>query len=448
MKKITIIFMMLLVATFGFAQAELVTNGDFETGTGTPWTGNAVNPILQGSNYVNQADVQAAGDAFAVNISQEIILESGKTYLLTFDAFTDASTGTRSMIAGLGQTGAPFDSVTFLPELTSTTQTFSRQLTIGYGDDVTDRVLFDMGAEVGFVFIDNVSVIEVQSTCNNGTQDGDETGVDCGGSCAPCITPPATAAPTPSEPASDVFSIYSDAYTTAVSFDNFDAGWCGAATTEIDIASNNTLQKNDGIGCHGIEFQSDKQDLSAYTNLRIDFYTKDTDLVGKVFNLKLVDFGGGSAEASALEVKLNTGTTPAVVTGQWVSVDVDITALSAPVANSLTRTDIAQMGITSNLTNVWYDNIYLYSNVPLSNTDFAQAEFKAYPNPARAAWTIQTTEDMKAVQVYTISGSLVRDLEVNASKTVISTEGLSSGVYLAKISNGSDQTKTIKLIKE
>jgi len=171
------------------AGTELVTNGDFETGTSTPWTGNAVNPQLQGSNYVNQADVEAPGPngAFDVNISQEIDLRSGKTYLLTFDAFTDASTGTRSMIAGLGQTGAPFDSVTFLPELTSTPQTFSRQLTIGYGDDVTDRVFFDMAAEVGFVFIDNVSVIEVQSTCNNGTQDGDETGVDCGGSCAPCI---------------------------------------------------------------------------------------------------------------------------------------------------------------------------------------------------------------------------------------------------------------------
>jgi len=84
-------------------------------------------------------------------------------------------------------------------------------------------------------------------------------------------------------------------------------------------------------------------------------------LVGDVFNVKLVDFAGGSGEASALEVNINTGTTPAIVAGQWVSVDVDITSLGGVVANNVTRSDIAQIGITTvNLTNVWYDNIYLY----------------------------------------------------------------------------------------
>jgi hypothetical protein len=175
-------------------------------------------------------------------------------------------------------------------------------------------------------------------------------------------TGPATAAPTPpARAAGNVVSIYSDAYTN-IAIDNFDAGWCGgAAVTGVKIEGNNTLKKNAGIDCQGIDFSSNKQDLSTFTHIHFDFYTDDTDLTGDVFNVKLVDFAGGGGEASALEVNINTGTNPAIVAGTWVSVDIDITSLGGVVTNNLTRSDIAQIGITTaNLTNVWYDNIYLY----------------------------------------------------------------------------------------
>jgi hypothetical protein len=175
-------------------------------------------------------------------------------------------------------------------------------------------------------------------------------------------TGPTAAAPTPPvRNAGDVVAIYSDAY-SPIALDNFDAGWCGgAAVTEVAIAGNNTLKKNTGIDCHGIDFASNRQDLSSFTHIHFDFYTDDTDLTGDVFNIKLVDFAGGNGEASALEVNINTGTTPAIVAGQWVSVDIDITSLGGIVTGSLTRSDVAQIGITTaNLTNVWYDNIYLY----------------------------------------------------------------------------------------
>jgi hypothetical protein len=173
---------------------------------------------------------------------------------------------------------------------------------------------------------------------------------------------PTAAAPTPpTRDAADVVSIYSDAYSD-ITVDNFDAGWCGgAAVTEVSIEGNSTLKKNTGVDCHGIDFSSNRQDLSDFTHIHFDIYTDDADLVGDVFNVKLVDFAGGAGEASALEVNINTGTTPEIVANTWVSVDIDITALGGVVAGSLTRSDVAQFGITTaNLTNVWYDNIYLY----------------------------------------------------------------------------------------
>ena len=199
------------------------------------------------------------------------------------------------------------------------------------------------------IFIDNIYFYTTGGGGGGGGGGGTTTG-------------PPTAAPTPpARDAENVVSIYSDTYTN-ITVDNFDAGWCGgAAVTAITIDGNNTLKKNAGIDCHGIDFATNKQDLSSFTHIHFDFYTDDTDLTGDVFNVKLVDFAGGSEEASALEVNINTGTTPGIVAGTWVSVDVDITALGGIVTNSLTRSDVAQIGITTaNLTNVWYDNIYLY----------------------------------------------------------------------------------------
>jgi len=173
---------------------------------------------------------------------------------------------------------------------------------------------------------------------------------------------PTAAAPTPpARNAANVVSIYSDAY-APITINNFDAGWCGgAAVTQVTVAGNNTLRKNAGIDCQGIDFSSNRQDLSSFTHIHFDFYTDDTNLTGDVFNVKLVDFAGGAGEASALEVNINTGTTPKIVAGTWVSVDISITAMGGVVTGNLTRSNVAQIGITTaNLTNVWYDNIYLW----------------------------------------------------------------------------------------
>jgi hypothetical protein len=54
-------------------------------------------------------------------------------------------------------------------------------------------VEFDTDSSVdqgGWVATASASSVTAGPTCDDGIQNGDETGVDCGGSCAPCVTPP------------------------------------------------------------------------------------------------------------------------------------------------------------------------------------------------------------------------------------------------------------------
>ena len=260
MKKITLLIT-LFTFSFCFSQ-NLITNGNFESGN-TGWSGNAVNVVTEGGNSYNAATVTSAGNAYDVNLSYVLPINTqGQAYKLTFDAFSDTN---RILVAGIGLNQNPYTATVQTVNLTTTSQTFVLTFVANFSSP-TSRIIFDMGSAVGFVGIDNVILELTTTTCNNGIQDGDETGIDCGGSCTACVPSPLVAAPTPpARPAADVVSIYSDAYSN-IAVTNFDAGWCGgAATTQVQIAGNNTLRKNNGVICQGIDFQTNRQNLSSFT---------------------------------------------------------------------------------------------------------------------------------------------------------------------------------------
>lgn len=132
----------------------LLTNGDFETGDGSGWIGNALDVRTEGGNSYAFANVTSAGNSFDVNISQVVPMGVGNTYRLSFNASSDVS---RTIIAGIGLNEAPFTNVTETVNITTTEQRFTYELTANFGSD-NSRILFDMGADVGVVVIDNVSL--------------------------------------------------------------------------------------------------------------------------------------------------------------------------------------------------------------------------------------------------------------------------------------------------
>lgn len=365
MKKITFL-LTLVTAALGFGQ-NLVTNGDFQTGTATPWYNNAANVVdLGGGNFVNQANVAVAGNPWDVNLSQDVLLDNGKTYTFTFDAFTDATTGSRTIIAGLGQNNAPYSALTSTPTLTSTPQTFTYQITINYGNAVPDRVIFDLGAATGYVFIDNVSVVEVVNTCSNGIQDGTETGVDCGGTCAPCSTSvPTTNAPTPTHLQANVVSIFSDSYTNIATNLNPNWGQSGSVNPNFTVTTGNNILAYTNFNYQGTDVTP--TNLSAMEYLHVDVWS-NANPGSTILKVSPISNAGGASE---FLVTINH------VQGQWYSVDIPKSAFTG-----MTWTNVYQMKFAANgpgstvPADFYFDNIYFWKTAVDPSADATLSDLK------------------------------------------------------------------------
>ena len=245
---------------------------------------------------------------------------------------------------------------------------------------------------------------------------------------------PSTAAPTPpARNAADVISLYSGAYTDVAS--NFDAGWCGAnSVSEISVAGNATTAYL-GNACQGIVLNAGV-DASAFTNLHVDIYIEaGTDLTSSVFNLKFVNQPG----AAALEMNLNVASSPALIAGQWLSVD-----LTVDLTNF---TGFKEFGITSNLNNkVWYDNLYAYKGTPLSVGEIDEFNFVTYPNPVENTLNVSAGVVVDGISIFDLTGREVMRATPNAAAFSLDVSSLNKGMYLVTVKAGK-QELTTKLVK-
>lgn len=138
---------------------NLVENGNFENGS-TPWivgvNDNAPAPVVltNGNNHYS-VNVTNAGNAFDVNLSQKLSIEVDATYTLTFDAWSNVD---RPILAGIGLSADPWSNTTETVNITTNRTTFTLTLQASGWGATNARVLFDVGAAVGVVNIDNVSL--------------------------------------------------------------------------------------------------------------------------------------------------------------------------------------------------------------------------------------------------------------------------------------------------
>ncbi len=138
---------------------NMVVNGNFENGA-SPWIvgvdDNTPAPVANtGGNNHYYFNVTNAGNPWDVNVSQKLEIVDGETYVLTFDAWSDVN---RNIVAGIGLSGAPWNSETDAIGITPNRSTYTITKTANGWGATDARVLFDLGAEAGEVYIDNVSL--------------------------------------------------------------------------------------------------------------------------------------------------------------------------------------------------------------------------------------------------------------------------------------------------
>ncbi len=422
-----IILLSLLVVSLGYSQ-ELVTNGDFETGDTTGWIGNAANVVTENGNSYNSANVATAGDPWNVNLSQVLELTPGTTYTFSFDAWSD---GERTIIAGIGQNEDPWDNVVETVTLSTTSQTFTYTMTAPATVTANSRVIFDMGADTGFVGIDNVSLMEEEVT----------------------VLMPETAAPTPPARAeADVASVFSDAYAN-VTITEWGPDWgpssCRFNDATADSDPVKVMDVNPGQTFGGIDFSGDPVDLTDFTHMHVDYWV-DPIPTGLVLDFKLSNHADGAGETSAIQ-----STQPVSQAGEWVSLDILLDDFTAAAANGLLdREAIAQVVITAaradgnEPVDVYFDNIYFHKNTVLNVEDVSSSleAVAVSPNPARAGQDVTLNleaDKVSQVGVYNMDGKL---MDTTFNSNVVRTQKLDQGVYILNIQTTDGQIVNRKLI--
>lgn len=272
----------------------------------------------------------------------------------------------------------------------------------------------------------------------------------------PLGTPPVDPAPTVAAPtpparlASDVKSIFSNAYapiaTLGYSGDNnsFNTTWCPAATTLVSVVGNDT-NKVTGLGCEGVAFQAGRFDATTFTHFHIDFWTASATL-DKSFNVKFSNWNNGTGEANALELSMTNAnflTNPNP--GTWYSIDVPFSAFT-PV-NGSSRNDLVQFIITSDLGTVYYDNLYLHKNTVLSNAEFVKNSLKMYPNPSKDVLNISSEFTIETISIYNTLGQLVSTQKAGNNSETINVSSLPNGVYILSAQVGTEVIRK-QFIKE
>ena len=135
---------------------------------------------------------------------------------------------------------------------------------------------------------------------------------------APIVESLTVAAPTPSNDAADVISVYSDAYTSIVT--NSNPGWGQATvTTEILVDGNNTL-KYAGLTFQGMDYTT--TDVSAMENVTLRLLHR------RCYGTSIL------LELQEVKLLMTLLLTDGITTGQWVSLDIPMSHYASLVLSS------------------------------------------------------------------------------------------------------------------
>ncbi|WP_421948127.1 T9SS type A sorting domain-containing protein [Phaeodactylibacter xiamenensis] len=221
---------------------------------------------------------------------------------------------------------------------------------------------------------------------------------------------PTMAAPTPTQDAGDVISLFSDAYTD-VPVNTYAAPWSAGTVSDVQV-DGNAAKLYTNLDFAGIEMLDDNAlDLVAagMTHLHVDVWTPNAT----TFRVNMVDFGGdgfGGGNDTNFNLPFENFTQ-----GEWVSLDIPLTDFTG-----MNQTDVSQLvlsAVPAGEATIYLDNLFFYAgvlppaqmdlpvtfdedNVLYSTIDFGGTSSMLVEDPENAGNTVVETVKMAGAEIW------------------------------------------------
>jgi hypothetical protein len=257
------------------------------------------------------------------------------------------------------------------------------------------------------------------------------------------VVEPTVPAPTPTLPANEVISIFSNAYTPLPGV-NLNPNWGQATVVSFVVIQGDTVMKYGGLNYQGTELNQNLNLVSAGMQyVHIDFWTANSTEL----NFFLISPGPNQQSVALV---------PPGATEQWISVDIPLSQFQPTVI----LTEVFQLMFTGNGT-IYLDNIYF--STMISDVREVENSFPSdftleqnYPNPFNPSTNIRfslTEANQVTLKVFDMLGQEVVTLVnefINAGsyEVTFDASNLPTGIYTYSLTAGNFQSvKKMMLIK-
>jgi Bacterial Ig-like domain (group 2) len=167
-------------------------------------------------------------------------------------------------------------------------------------------------------------------------------------------------APTPTRPAANVISIFSNAYSNVpVNYTNgYWAPWQTTTSSDFTVLGDDILSYSI-FNFVGIEFSSPTVNATTMTHFHLDAFIPGPIAPGRQLRVIVVDFGANGIYGGGDDTRHSTTfTAPTLVSQSWISINIPFSAMPG----LLSRSNLAQIileGGDNSVINI--DNIYFYN---------------------------------------------------------------------------------------
>lgn len=241
-------------------------------------------------------------------------------------------------------------------------------------------------------------------------------------------------APTPTHLSSNVKSVYSDAYTPAVTVTAFDNWWdmiisdCTFTTGNSGKIMTTTASGN----CGSPTFVGTPLDVTNMTQIHVDVFPTSTMDVG----LKLVTVAHGESTGW---VSLGV-----LTPNQWNSVNIPLSSFIMTA-----KTDIKQVGFatTNSFGSFYVDNLYFHDGTTAIQSVYADKSIIVYPTSVVDNVIVKSEKEMSQVIIRNLLGQDLKTIAVSGLEKSIDLSSLSSGNYFVSVKLSNGLISTYKVIK-